>query len=648
MLESILHNIVGFDLNPLAVMSARTNYLLALGDLLQHRRGEVTIPVYLADSILTPSQGADLFGQHGYAFNTAVGKFTVPRSLVDARYIDQLADLLEECVTGRLTPDQFRARLLRTFPLDAEGDAEEVQVAVALYEQMLDLERQEIDGIWARIIKNAFAPLFQGRFDYVAGNPPWVNWAALPADYRQQSEGLWSVYGLFPHTGLRARLGSGSDDISVLMTYVAIDQYLATGGKLGFVITQAIFKSKGGGQGFRQFRLTPEHPIRVLHVDDMVDLQPFEGASNRTSLVIIEKGSPTRYPVPYTLWRKAAKGTSISQTATLHEVIEQTVRRNHHGQPIDANEQSSPWVTGRPNALRGIQKMLGQSTYSARKGVTPNANAVYWIEIVSTRPDGLLVAANYTEGAKNRADQIQAAIEPDWVFPLLRGRDVGRWSASPSLYMVAPQQVVDPAKPIAENDLAVGYPKTFDYLKRFEDILRARKSGIDQEMMAKGPFYSIYGIGRYSFAPFKVVWREIATDFTASVIGEVDDKWLGKRPVLPDHKLILVACDTHAAAHYLCCALNSSPVRFVVRSYSIMTQVGTHIPDHIALPVHDPADSTHVSLSNLSQQAHAATAAGEVDRVREIEADIDRQAAKLWGLTDAELKEIQESLAELG
>jgi hypothetical protein len=34
--------------------------------------------------------------------------------------------------------------------------------------------------------------------------------------------------------------------------------------------------------------------------------------------------------------------------------------------------------------------------------------------------------------------------------------------------------------------------------------------------------------------------------------------------------------------------------------------------------------------------------------VREIEAEVDRLAAKLWGLTDAELLEIQESLAELG
>jgi type I restriction-modification system DNA methylase subunit len=45
LLNAILRNVVGFDLNPLAVLTARVNYLLAIADLLEHRRGEVTIPV---------------------------------------------------------------------------------------------------------------------------------------------------------------------------------------------------------------------------------------------------------------------------------------------------------------------------------------------------------------------------------------------------------------------------------------------------------------------------------------------------------------------------------------------------------------------------------------------------------------------------
>ena len=47
-------------------------------------------------------------------------------------------------------------------------------------------------------------------------------------------------------------------------------------------------------------------------------------------------------------------------------------------------------------------------------------------------------------------------------------------------------------------------------------------------------------------------------------------------------------------------------------------------------------------------KAPEATAAGDTARVREIEAEIDRLAAALWGLSQQELEEIQRSLEELG
>ncbi|MBM3190770.1 MAG: SAM-dependent DNA methyltransferase, partial [Chloroflexi bacterium] len=177
-LEQVLTNIVGYDLNPLAVISARTNYLLALGDLLPHRRGEINIPVYLADSILTPSQATATGGQTGflkagsteierpgYSFNTAVGRFTVPGNLVTAERIDRFAELLEDAARSGNSEEVFQKRLERLWP-DLPPD--QAPTATALYAALANLERQGVNGIWARIIKNAFAPLFQGRFDYVA------------------------------------------------------------------------------------------------------------------------------------------------------------------------------------------------------------------------------------------------------------------------------------------------------------------------------------------------------------------------------------------------------------------------------------------------------------------------------------------------
>jgi N-6 DNA Methylase len=52
----IRHHIEGFDPNPLAVIAARTNSLLALGPLLRYRGSgsDFEIPVYLTDSVLLP------------------------------------------------------------------------------------------------------------------------------------------------------------------------------------------------------------------------------------------------------------------------------------------------------------------------------------------------------------------------------------------------------------------------------------------------------------------------------------------------------------------------------------------------------------------------------------------------------------------
>lgn len=63
LVAQILENIVGFDLNPLAVIAARTNYLLALGPLARHLAGK-DIPVYLCvldlDTSNAPAQKAPL------------------------------------------------------------------------------------------------------------------------------------------------------------------------------------------------------------------------------------------------------------------------------------------------------------------------------------------------------------------------------------------------------------------------------------------------------------------------------------------------------------------------------------------------------------------------------------------------------------
>src|SRR6266508_3288170 len=73
---------------PLAVMAARTNYLIAIRDLVGHV-DKVEIPVYLCDSIMTPSEHGGLFsgGVLGKAkeLKTAAAKFVIPTEIATRR-----------------------------------------------------------------------------------------------------------------------------------------------------------------------------------------------------------------------------------------------------------------------------------------------------------------------------------------------------------------------------------------------------------------------------------------------------------------------------------------------------------------------------------------------------------------------------------
>jgi SAM-dependent methyltransferase len=647
LLNAILRNVVGFDLNPLAVLTARVNYLLAIADLLEHRRGEVTIPVYLADSVRTPAMRQDLFIKGAYEFPTAIGTFLVPAVLCTKERFDRFCNILDESVRAQISPDAFVSRIEKELKLAPpewqQGDAD---LAREVYERILNLHRQGMNGLWARLLKNNFAPLTVGQFDYIVGNPPWVNWEHLPDRYRRSIAPLWKRYGIYETEGLKTILGPSKKDISMLMAFTVTDGLLRAGGKLGFVITQSVFKTAGAGQGFRQFRIPQPNgkfvPLRVLHVDDMVSLQPFEGASNRTAVMVLEKGKPTTYPVPYTVWRKV-KGARFTYDSTLEEVTNATVRLNFVAEPVNPSDPTSPWLTARPKAIKAIRKVLGKSDYKAHEGVnTGGANAVYWVDIVYKRPDGLVVVRNITEGAKVKVDEVTEPIEPDLLYPLLRGRDVQRWKAEPSAYIIMPHTIETEWNAIAEGELQKLFPRTYGYLWRFRDTLLERRSGWYQKAKDRLPFYIMFAIGTYTFAPWKVVWREQASTMTASVVGPKDGK-----PVVPDHKLMLVDCASEDEAHFVCASLNSSIGQMVAVSYAVEIQMNPHILEHIRIPRFDPKNPVHLRLAELSMQAHEAAKIGDEMRLREIEAEIDLWAAKLWNLTDDELRDIQQSLAEL-
>jgi hypothetical protein len=639
LLKKILGNVVGFDLNPLAVMAARTNYLVAIKDLVRHA-GRVEIPVYLCDSIMTPSEYGDLFtGGDGKVAKVPCSAMRPPHLLVpkeiaqSAEEIGKYADILEQCVKSGYAASEFLSRCADE-GLSITASDEHLD----LYRELVKLDKANKNGVWARIIKNNFAPLFVGRVDYVAGNPPWVNYENLPADYRETAAKVWEAYNLFPKGGWRARFAKGNTELAMVFTYACADCYLLPAGRLGFVITQSVFQSKEAGRGFRAFTLGPRRKLRIARVDDFTAMRPFEGAVNRTATFSFDTSPQgTRFPVRYVRWSPRVGGFDSSEA--LPAVKRRSERAELSAWPVA--DELSPWmVLPKSISKATVEKVTsGRQVYRAWKGAdTRGGNGVLWLKILSGK-QGLVVARNTPEFSKKKPPEVTWSFEPGLIYPLLRGRETRRWQSDPEYALLYPH---DGDRAIPEGDLKRKWPRTFAYLAHMEEHLRRRKMyDLSFRDLA---FYSLFETGAFLLAPYKVVWKYVASDLMCAVLGPTKYDLLSNEIVLPDHKLVVVPCETEAEAHFVCAMLNSSAAEFVAHTYIVGTQISTHVLEYIKVPAFNPESKNHARLADLSKRCHAAD--GDAEIIGTLEAQIDKAAAKIWGITDDELASIQRAMAD--
>jgi hypothetical protein len=647
-LRRITKNIVGFDLNPLAVIASRTNYLIALGDMLRERGAEpIEIPVYLADSILVERKGT-LTGNayvNTYALTTAVGIFEVPTRVIESGILIKVLKILEDCVKGGYTSSEFKGRLLREVSLDEA----EVSVLVDLFNVLSKLEREGKNRIWTRILKNSFAPFFTGMFDYVVGNPPWIAWENLPDDYRDATENLWSTYGL----SLTLGTGAFKKDMAMLFVARCMDRYVKDCGVFSFLIPFTLFKTRAGA-GFRQ------HIARrytVAKVIDLVTLYPFEGATNRTSLIVLKKSGKTVFPIPCEIWHNPRSG-GIDTREELKQVKELTRQFKLGHIPIEFNKPESPWMQITEKAYEAIKKVTGKSPwYEAHAGVYTSLNNVYWIKVLEKRSDGYLITNEPVPGQKKTVRQVTVEVEDDVIYPLIRGRDVKRYYVVGEFGNIIITHDSTTGEPLQESKMKIEYPKLYSYLKNFKAELEKRTIKPFLGKKHKTPFYRLDNIGRYTFAPYKVVWKRIAgaitgkaVSFAAAVVKGAEE---GK-PIIPDDSLIMIDFNELEEAYYVSAVLNSSIIRLIIASYTYELRQETHITRYVRIPKFDTSNSLHRNISALSSKAHllASRYYGEGDmkayeELSKVEDEIDKHVAQLYNINDEELKEIKRCLAML-
>ncbi|MEM4647955.1 MAG: Eco57I restriction-modification methylase domain-containing protein [Candidatus Pacearchaeota archaeon] len=532
---------------------------------------------------------------------------------------------------------------------------------IRLYKKIYDLEyKYHKNKIWTQLLKNSFAPLLIGKFDYVVGNPPWINWENLPEFYRNSTKELWNKYGLLEKTKGMG-LGKVKRDISMLFVARCFDQYVNKDGKLAFLVPFTLYKTQAGA-GFRKW-LANNCQVEKIH--DLVTLYPFEGAINRTSLLVIKKGQ-TNFPIPCVMWHNP-RSRGIDQEAELEDVKRETKQFDMILIPIKKGEPETPWMIINEKVSNTLQKVIGLSSYEAYEGVNMGGlDGVYYIKVLSNQSEGLLIE-NLFDVGKNKVKKIRTIVEYVLVYPIIRGREVKKWYGVYSSYVILP--IDSKGENILVSEMKVKYPKSYEYFNQFFDQLIKRtaepwKSKLKpyRETSRKRaekiapPFYMLFNV-KPALTKYKVVWKNIAgkisgkAEFSACVITPVEDVYLGKKIVIPNVKLMLIPMENEEEAYYVCAILNSSITQLIVASYVIETGISTHITENVFIPKFNPKDKLHIKLSELSKKAHelAKKYYEQHDLVaweelKKVEEEIDKTAAKLYGISDEELEEIKKTL----
>lgn len=440
------------------------------------------------------------------------------------------------------------------------------------------------------------------KYDYIVGNPPWVNWEYMPDNYRMQHAQLWQYYGLFSQKGLNSNFIK--EDISVLLTYVVIDNYLKDDGKIGFIVKETLFKSIKQGEGFRKFRILPkEINLKVLRVDDLTKIKPFRDAITRTAIIYIEKGNKTNYPVDYVVWCPSSKNKSFENNK-LFNLTEYINFEYLKARPSVKTSINSGWITETENEMNYSKYTLGSNALIARTGVfTGGANGVYWLSI-DAEQNGNILVSNITERAKNKVKKVQLEVEKEFVFPFLTGNDLNFWSYKYSKYILCPHTYETKMYPIGVKELS-RYPLTERYFVEFRKELEDRKGFTSMdESIHEHFFYTLQRIGVYTFAKYKVCWRYISKNFTPAVVEYADDKYLGKKNIIGNEKIISIAFDDRDEAYFVCAVISSTPYRKTIENYMVGTQITPSVIGRLNIPLFNRKNQQHLELSRLCREGH--------------------------------------------
>lgn len=409
--------------------------------------------------------------------------------------------------------------------------------------------------------------------DHFVGNPPWVLWRNLSEGYRAAVAIQRKDSKLNHARGWTARVSAGQTDLAHLFIHDSIER-TRVGGRITFVLPRSTFKSPVGASIVRSGRSDSGRTYCYEAVWDCSEVGVFAGVRSDAVVAFVSTDRDQKFPVRWEML-----GTPDAAARSLNVL---------DAKPSDPDDLLSPWSTdGKPT----LQLASGavRASIRARGGVnTGGGNSVFYVRVVERRKDRLLVENLVTP--RSSVKRIQAWVEADLVHPLLRGKDICAWRASPSGAVILPHGT-DLRKPIPEEVLAQEAPHTLAYLSAFRGVLEQRR---ELARWGSDCWYSLFRIGPYTANCWRVVWPHSAgKNLRATLLTPFDR-------IIPDQKVVIAAFEDRDEALFYCALLNSNTIRKVVANAAGM-DASPNLLRRVPLPTWDAADERHLDIVDTAR-----------------------------------------------
>lgn len=351
--------------------------------------------------------------------------------------------------------------------------------------------------LWERIVAGLDEPLL------LVGNPPWVTSAALGM---LDATNLPTKTNFKRHTGLDAMTGKSNFDISEWMLIRLLEALGERSFTLAMLCKATVARRLMEHVAQRGWRIRGAvHSIDAqLHFDAAVDAVVL--CLRRSEANDLERGE-ARWPVYETLGAsKPSRTMGVIAGRVCSDVA----------------------------AFARTEELAGTAEIEWRSGLKHDCAKVMELD--------------YAAGELRNGFGELTEVEPEYVFPLLKGSDIANGRLVPRRCVLVPQ------RRLGEDtaNLREGAPMLWHYLDTHRVHLDGRKSSIYRDQ----PSFAIFGVGDYSFAPFKVAICGLYKKLAFSVVRPV-----GGRPVMLDDTVYFLPCSTEEEAEVLAAALSSERAR---------------------------------------------------------------------------------------